>query len=122
MSERISEAERAIMEVLWEESPLTATDIAARVEDVRQWSLATVKTLLSRLTQKDAIAYDEQGRRFHYRPLLQRDDHNVAESKRLVDSLFGGRVSPLVAQLAEREELDDQDLDELEQLIRSLRK
>lgn len=122
MSERISEAERAIMEVLWEDSPLTATDIAARVDAERKWSLATVKTLLSRLTQKEAIAYEEDGRRFNYRPLLRRDDHAVAESKRLVDSLFGGRVSPLVAQLAQREELDDKDLDELERLIRRLRK
>ena len=29
MSERISEAELAVMEVLWEESPLTATDVAS---------------------------------------------------------------------------------------------
>lgn len=121
MTERISDAERAIMEVLWEEAPLTATDIAARVDAARDWSLATVKTLLSRLTQKQAVAYEEEGRRFHYRPLLQRDDHAVAESKRLVDSLFGGRVSPLVAHLANHEELSERDLDELESLIRKLR-
>jgi predicted transcriptional regulator len=36
--------------------------------------------------------------------------------------LFGGRVSPLVAQLAEQREIDPKDLDELEALIRTLRK
>lgn len=121
MTERISEAERAIMDVLWEEAPLSATDIAARIGDERQWSLATVKTLLSRLTQKAAVAYEEEGRRFHYRPLLQRDAHALSESKRLMDSLFGGRVSPLVAQLAQSEALDEKDLAELESLIRRLR-
>ena len=43
MQERISDAELAIMEALWAESPLTATDVAARVQGERGWSLTTVK-------------------------------------------------------------------------------
>lgn len=121
MSERISEAERAVMEVLWEKSPLTASDIAERVEPDRQWSLATVKTLLSRLTQKQAVSYEEDGRRFLYSPVLQRDDHALTESTRLMDSLFGGRISPLVAHLADNEKLNDSDIAELEALIRKLK-
>ena len=30
MQERISDAELAILEILWEQAPLTATDVAAR--------------------------------------------------------------------------------------------
>lgn len=121
MSERISEAERAVMEVLWESAPLTASDIAEQVDASRQWSLATVKTLLSRLTQKQAVSYEEDGRRFLYSPVLQRDDHALTESTRLVDSLFGGRISPLVAHLADNEKLNDADIAELEALIRKLK-
>jgi predicted transcriptional regulator len=44
------------------------------------------------------------------------------QAGRLVDRLFGGRVSPLVAQLAEQREIDPADLDELEKLVRDLRK
>lgn len=121
MSERISEAERAVMEVLWERAPLTAADIAAQVDRDRKWSLATVKTLLSRLTQKQAVTYEEDGRRFLYSPALQRDDHALSESTRLVDSLFGGRISPLVAHLADNEKLDASDIAELEALIRKLK-
>ena len=121
MSERISEAERAVMEVLWDQSPLTASDIADRVDANKQWSLATVKTLLSRLTQKQAVSYEEDGRRFLYSPVLQRGDHTLSESTRLVDSLFGGRISPLVAHLADNEKLDDADIAELEALIRKLK-
>jgi hypothetical protein len=36
--------------------------------------------------------------------------------------LFGGRVSPLVAQLAEERDLDPADLAELEALVRRLKK
>jgi predicted transcriptional regulator len=51
-SERISDAELTIMEILWERAPLTATDVASRLPDDRAWSLPTVKTLLSRLLRK----------------------------------------------------------------------
>ena len=46
MQERISDAELAIMEILWTESPLTATDVAERVTE-RDWSLATESSLVT---------------------------------------------------------------------------
>ena len=54
--ERISEAEHAVMEVLWDRGTATAADVSDAVGESRGWSLATVKTLLSRLVQKQAIA------------------------------------------------------------------
>ena len=64
MAERISDAEHAVMEVLWEEAPLTAQDVAERVDPARGWSAATVKTLLGRLLAKRAVAHDVDGRRY----------------------------------------------------------
>ena len=45
MTERISDAEHAVMEVLWKRAPLTATEVADQVTDEKDWSLQTVKTL-----------------------------------------------------------------------------
>ena len=119
---RISEAELQLLQLLWEESPLGATDIAKRVPTSRDWSLATVKTLLSRLLAKGAVSAENVGRRFLYRPAVERGTIADGQADRLVDRLFGGRVSPLVAQLAEQREIDPDDLAELEALVRSLRK
>ncbi len=119
--ERISEAEHAVMEALWAASPLSATDVADAVQ-AREWSLATVKTLLSRLVAKQAIATQPDGKRFLYTPLLARADYLGGESRRLVDRLFGGRAAPLFAQLAEAEALSDADLSEIEALLKELRK
>jgi len=120
--ERISEAEYAVMEVLWERSPLTASEVCEQVCARRDWSLATVKTLLSRLAAKQAVATQPDGRRFLYTPLLARTAYAGAESRRLVDRLFGGRAAPLFAQLAESEALTQDDLAEMEALLRELRK
>ena len=121
MQERISDAELAIMEILWEQAPLTATDVASRVLADRDWSLATVKTLLSRLLAKAAVEHRTEGRRFLYSPLVDREVYVAGESKRLVDRLFGGKFMPLVAHLAEQEKLSDTDIAEIERLLREMK-
>jgi BlaI family transcriptional regulator, penicillinase repressor len=121
MTERISEAEQAVMEVLWEESPLTAQEVAERVPAERDWSANTVKTLLGRLLAKSIIGHEEDGRRYRYRPLVDRADFVVGESRRFMDRLFGGKLTPLVAHLAERDAITDQDIAEIEALLKELK-
>jgi len=118
----ISEAEHAVMEALWEKSPLTAVDVCEAVCVERGWSMPTVKTLLSRLVGKGAVGTEPDGRRFLYTPLLERADYVGGESRRLVDRLFGGRAAPLFAQLAESEALSDDDIAEIERILQELRK
>ncbi|RIA35467.1 putative transcriptional regulator [Hephaestia caeni] len=121
MADRISDAEHAVMEVLWEESPLTAQDVAERIAPERAWSANTVKTLLGRLLAKQAIGHEADGRRYLYRPLIARDGYVAGESRRLMDRLFGGRLAPLVAHLAERDALTDDDIAEIEALLKDLK-
>ncbi|NJC09147.1 putative transcriptional regulator [Polymorphobacter fuscus] len=119
--ERISEAEAAIMAVLWIDSPLTAQDVINRVPPERGWSVNTVKTLLARLVTKQAVAHEADGRRYLYRPLIERSDYVAGESRRLIDRLFGGRLTPLVAHLAERNALGPDEIAEIEALLKDLK-
>jgi len=119
--ERIGEAEYAVMEVLWNEAPLTAAEVAGRVPAERGWSIRTVKTMLARLLAKGVLAHEEEGRRYLYRPAVARADYVAQESGRLIDRMFGGRVTPLVAQLAERDRLSDADIAEIEALLKALK-
>ena len=119
--ERIGEAEYAVMEVLWKAAPLTAAEVAERVPAERGWSIRTVKTMLARLLAKGVLAHEEEGRRYLYRPAVARADYVAQESGRLIDRMFGGRVTPLVAQLAERDLLSDADIAEIEALLKALK-
>ncbi len=121
MAERISDAEHAVMEVLWRRAPLTAIEVSEALEDKREWSLQTVKTLLARLVGKTVVATEADGRRYLYRPLVERDDYVAHESQRLVDRLFGGRVTPLVAHLTETQQLSEKDIAEIEALLKALK-
>lgn len=94
----ISDAEAQVMEVLWgSEGPHSAEDIAKALVDLQDWQLATIKTLLNRLFNKGAISAEQLGRRYLYTALLQRDDWVAEQSMGLLDRLFGGSLTPLVA-------------------------
>lgn len=117
---KISQAELDVMDVLWTESPLAASDVAGRLSE-KNWNIRTIKTLLSRLVEKDVIATEQDGRRYLYTPILSKQVYARGATKRLSDRLFGGRAAPLVAHLAAGEGLSAQDIAELEALLQELK-
>jgi BlaI family penicillinase repressor len=122
MDVRISDAELDVMEALWAaDQPLTAAEVAERIDESRGWTLATVKTMLSRLAVKGALTHREDGRRFLYSPSIRREAYVGHESRRFVERLFGGRLSPMVARFAEEDALDDDDIAAIEALLKELK-
>lgn len=116
----ISEAEAAVMEVLWRAAPRSAEEILEAVGAERDWREGTVKSLLNRLLKKKAIRADKDGRRYLYSPLVEREAYVSQESKGLLDRLFDGRVAPLVAHFSAQHTLSRRDIDELKRLIGEL--
>ena len=114
---RISFAESVLMEVLWRKSPVPSEEIAAEVCEANGWTPSTVRTLLNRLLNKGAVEAVRKGRQYLYRPRLERSAYVLAESRGLLDRLFDGRVSPLVAHLSEHQTLSAEDVAELKSLI-----
>ena len=116
----ISEAEAAVMDVLWREAPRSAEDILSEVGPAQGWQEGTVKSLLNRLLRKNAVHAERDGRRYLYTPLVTRDQYVQQESKGLLDRLFGGRVAPLVAHFSEQRKLSKKDIAELRTLLKEL--
>ena len=122
---QISEAESAVMDVLWRASaahgePLAAEDVVAALAQSRQWQEPTIKTLLNRLLKKGAIRASKDGRRYLYTPVLKRQDWLLGESQGLIERLFDGRVAPLVAHFSQHRKLSPKDIAELRQLLDEL--
>lgn len=100
------------MNVLWDRAPLDGREIAARLKR-RKWSRTTVRTFLARLVQKGAVKQTKvPGKRVQFQPLIDRASYQHAESRSLIERVFGGKVSPLVTQLAAT-----QDIAELKALL-----
>jgi BlaI family transcriptional regulator, penicillinase repressor len=118
----ISDAESAVMEVLWRQSPLVADEIVTALANERNWQEPTVKTLINRLLKKGALSAEADGRRYLYTPILKRDVWLRSQSTSLLDRLFGGRVAPLVAHFSEHRKLTRDDIAELKRIVAKLEK
>lgn len=121
MTMPITPAEFEIMKVLWRRPGLSATDILEALAGERDWTIKTVRTLLSRLVEKGALGAAEDGRSFRYHPKVTEGDFAARETGQFVDRLFDGRAAPLVAQLAESRGLSPEDIAELEALLGRLK-
>lgn len=122
MKSKISQSELDVMNVLWVESPLGASEVVTRLESKKDWSARTIKTLLSRLVEKGALTTEPEGRRFLYSPAITRDGYAGPATRNFAARLFGGRAAPLVAHLAEGDGLSDEDIAEIEALLEKLKK
>ena len=116
----ITEAESAVMEVLWARSPLAAEDVFEALSGNRDWQETTVKTLLNRLLRKGAVRATREGRRYFYTPVLQREAWLLGESQGLLERLFDGRVAPLVSHFSRHRKLSRKDIADLRKLLEEL--
>ncbi len=117
---KITAAESLIMEILWRaDRPLAVEELRDELRDAN-WTDGTVRSFMSRLVHKGAVAASKDGKRFLYRPLLVRADYVHAESKGLIDRLFDGQIGPFVAHFSERQNLSAEELAQLRDLIERL--
>ena len=118
IAEKISGSELEVMRVLWDaEDALPLTDIRRTLQSRFDWSDPTVKTLLRRLCEKEAVA-QEKRKVFYYRPLISRSDYESWAARDLVDRLFQGSAGSLVAALVRSDGLTAKDLEELRGMVR----
>ncbi|ABV88524.1 BlaI/MecI/CopY family transcriptional regulator [Shewanella pealeana] len=118
----ISNAELCVLNVLWQSSPISASDVIGELSRTHDWHQKTVKTLLNRLVKKQAIGFEKQGRSYLYSPLIRQSEYQLKESESFIERLFSGRIAPLVAGFAKQNKLSAEDVDELQQLIDTWKK
>jgi len=119
---QISAAESQVMETLWCRGPLTPEEVIAATAKANDWGAGTVRTLIARLLRKGFLAGARQEGGYIYKPLVSRDDYVRSETQLLLDRLFGGEVTPLVAHFVSTQKLTTADFKKLKKLIREMEK
>jgi BlaI family transcriptional regulator, penicillinase repressor len=118
----ISPAEWEVMKVIWDHGPLAARDVYARLPDRRGWAYKTVKTLLSRLVAKEAVAYDQVGNSYLYRAAADRDAMTRREVRSVFQRLISAACSPVLAQFIDEADLSDAEILALKRRLDDKRK
>jgi BlaI family penicillinase repressor len=121
MTERlpaISDSEWDVMNVLWAAgAPLAANEVVDRLAGVRDWSPRTIKTLLNRLINKGALAYEAQGKRYLYRPRVPREQCVREETRSFLSRVFANAPGAMLLQFVEQAKLTPGEVEALRRLL-----
>lgn len=117
---RLTEAEWAVMECLWEKEPRTGREVVQWLGKRMGWTRSTSLTLLRRLEAKGAVAGETDGDRKVFRPLIRREDAALRETESLLDRVYKGSVSLMVSALTKKQPLCQEEIDELYSILRQM--
>ncbi|NRF90302.1 penicillinase repressor BlaI [Paenibacillus frigoriresistens] len=113
----ISDAEWEVMKVLWAKTPCTANEVIDALEVRTDWKPKTVRTLLNRLAQKQAISYSQENRVYAYFPLVSEDECVKSETQSFLKRIYGGAFKPLLVNFLKEEQLSAEDIKELKNIL-----
>jgi BlaI family penicillinase repressor len=116
---KLTEAEWQIMNALWQKHPATARDVMDRLPAGVQWAYTTIKTMLTRLVEKQAVSEIKQGNTSVYDPLVSQQKARLSAFRSLLDHAFDGAMGPLVHFLAEEKQLSAKEKKELARILES---
>nr|WP_079413083.1 BlaI/MecI/CopY family transcriptional regulator [Paenibacillus ferrarius] len=114
---QISDAEWEVMKVLWAKSPCTANEVIEVLETRTEWKPKTVRTLLNRLAQKEAISYTLVHKVYAYFPLVSADECVKSETDSFLKRIYGGAFKPLLVNFLKEEKLTPEEIKELKNIL-----
>lgn len=117
----LSNSEWYIMENLWESSPKTATQLIKAMEAETGWAKSTTKTVLRRMEQKGCIAYTEGAKAREYYPLINREEVVESETSSFLNRIYNGSLGLLVNTLVKKQDISDNEMEELYNIIKEAR-
>ncbi len=109
------------MDVLFAAGSATGQEIQAQLPDPPSYS--SVRTILRVLERKEYVRHREEGLRYVYEPVVQRDVARKSAVQRLLRTFFDGSAQQAVAALLDPRvsRISREELDEIAQLVERAR-
>lgn len=115
---KISPAEWEVLNALWDRSPATIPEVCEALAGEQNWHSKTVGTFLTRLVDKGIVNVRREGKVNLYSPLKSREECVAEESESFLQRVFRGATAPLLAHFCESADLSDEEISELQKLLK----
>ena len=113
----LTEAEWAIMKVVWAQQPCAAGTVQETLQETRDWAYSTVKTFMDRMVAKGQLRTQSIRN-------LQLFSANITESQaqrseifKTIKRAFDGALTPMMQFLLENEKFSEEDLKQLRKIV-----
>jgi predicted transcriptional regulator len=114
----IPDSELDVLKVLWDEGQATVREVLETLKEAgRDWSYATVATLLDRLETKGVVVSDRRDLAFVYTPTISADEVQKKRVGSLVEKLYQGEPGLLILHLLKSHPLEPGQLDQVRALL-----
>ena len=97
----LSPLENAVMQIVWDDQPVTAEDVREKMDSSHGLKASTVRTLLRRLEEKGYVTHDVDGRTYVYRATVKQTNVATSAVRTIVDKFCAGSVENLLVGLVD---------------------
>ena len=117
--QRVSDAEKQIMEFIWASShPVTTREIIANLPEDNTWKQSTVITFLARLMEKGLLKATRISKANYYEPCLTEQEYRNLETKQFINDVHKGSLWGFLSTLCENGDLTRVDIESLMKLLK----
>ncbi len=113
MEVHLTQTEWAVMECLWERSPMTLMQLVNRLSQTMGWAKSTTTTMVRRMEEKDLIRSQPNGRGKDFYPNADRNAAVAQETRSFLDRVYQGSVGMMMSAMAKQQQLTQEEIDAL---------
>ena len=119
---RPTDAELAILRVLWERGPSTVRQVHEALGEERETGYTTSLKLMQIMAEKGILKRDETSMKHVYSAALEEQKTKGMLLERFVDSMYNGSASNLLMQLLGNKKTSKKELETIKELLKKLDK
>lgn len=112
---QIFESEYRFCEILWENEPVSSTELVRLCSERLEWKKSTTYTVIKRLAQRGVLKSEDA----MVTSLISKEDVQSAESTKVVEKNFSGSLPDFIAAFTRKKNLSRQEIDEIQKIIDS---
>jgi predicted transcriptional regulator len=114
----VTDAELAVLKILWQRGPLSAKAITAAIyPDGAESEFASVHSFLQRLERKGLVARDRSAFVHSFSAVVSQAEIAGQELETLAARMGEKSIAPLIMQLVEQKRLSEQEAAEIRKLL-----
>ena len=100
-------------EILWENEPVTSSELVRLCRERLEWKKSTTYTVIRRLAERGVLKSEDAV----VTSLISREDVQSAESTEVVERTFSGSLPSFIAAFTRKKNLSKQEIDEIQKII-----
>ena len=117
----LTEAEWALIQAVWDNEPCAAPTVQEALQNRRNWTYSTVKTMMDRMVAKGLLKTERIRNLILYRSAITRRQAQKGEVMRTLKRAFQGALTPMMQFMLESTSLSRKQLNDLEAMIKNKR-